>query len=81
MYIEYIVQACNIFINYFQLKICIGFPLETEQGHIRILFVYICGVLCGAIGSMRTNPTQSIIGSSAAVYSLLLSHVSHCILV
>lgn len=62
-------------------QIFVGLPLETEQGHFRVLLVFICGVICGAIGSMLINPRQAIYGSSAAVYSLLFSHFSHCILV
>lgn len=62
-------------------QLFVGLTLETEQGHLRILFVYVCGVLAGAIGSMLVNPTQTIYGSSAAVYSLLFSNLSHCLLV
>lgn len=69
---------CNV-LRIFQ--IFVGLPLETEQGHFRVLLVFICGVICGAIGSMLINPKQTIYGSSAAVYSLLFSHFSHCILV
>lgn len=62
-------------------QLFVGLTLETEQGHLRILFVYVCGILAGAVGSMLVNPTQTIYGSSAAVYSLLFSNLSHCLLV
>lgn len=64
---------------YFQIFVAI--PLETEQGSFRTLFVYLGGILFGAIGSTVINPTQSMVGASAGVYSLLLSHISHCVLV
>lgn len=62
-------------------QLFVGLTLETEQGHLRTLFVYVCGILAGAVGSMLVNPTQTIYGSSAAVYSLLFSNLSHCLLV
>lgn len=46
-----------------------------------MLVVYLSGVFFGAVGSLLLNPTQSIVGSSGAVYSLLFSHISQCILV
>lgn len=52
-----------------------------EQGHCRVLVVYFGGVLFGALGSALTNPLQGVVGASAGVYSLLISHISHGILV
>lgn len=56
-------------------------PLEMDQGHCRVLAVYFGGVLFGALGSALTNPLQGVVGASAGVYSLLISHISHGILV
>lgn len=72
-------QFINWIICLFQIFIAI--PLETEQGSFRTLLVYLGGILFGALGSMVFNPTLSMVGASAGVYSLLMSHISHCILV
>lgn len=63
------------------LQILVATPLETEQGHLKTFIVYIGGILFGALGSALFNPTQAMIGASAGVYSLLISHISHCVLV
>lgn len=62
-------------------QIFVATPLEMEQNHFRVFTVYFGGVLFGALGSAVTNPNQSVLGASAAVYSLLISHISHSILV
>ncbi|XP_055301330.1 protein rhomboid-like isoform X2 [Sitodiplosis mosellana] len=64
----------------FSWQILIALPLETTEGHIRVLFVYFSGVAFGALGSLLLNPTQAIVGSSGGIYSLLFSHISQCIL-
>lgn len=65
----------------FLLQLLVATPLETEQGHFKTLFVYLGGILFGALGSALFNPSQAMIGASAGVYSLLISHISHCVLV
>lgn len=63
------------------IQILVATPLETEQGHLKTFVVYFGGILFGALGSALFNPTQAMIGASAGVYSLLISHISHCVLV
>lgn len=70
----------NFFIVY-NPQLLVATPLETEQGHLRTLFVYFGGILFGALGSALLDPAQAMIGASAGVYSLLISHISHCVLV
>lgn len=65
----------------FLLQLLVATPLETEQGHCKTLFVYLGGILFGALGSALFNPSQAMIGASAGVYSLLISHISHSVLV
>ncbi|XP_031618904.1 rhomboid-related protein 2-like [Contarinia nasturtii] len=62
------------------LQVLIALPLETTEGHLRVLIVYFSGVVFGAIGSLLFNPTQSIVGSSGGVFSLLFGHMSQCTL-
>lgn len=72
-------DRCFYFSN---CQILIAVPLETEQGHFRMVIVYFIGVGFGAVGSMLFDTwNQTIIGSSAGVYSLLFSHLSQCFLV
>lgn len=59
----------------------IAIPLETEQNHFLVGIVYYGSILFGAAGSGLVNPTQSVVGASAGVYGLLISNISHCILV
>lgn len=75
-----LIHAVTLFILLCR-QILIAFPLESTEGHYWVLVVYFAGVLFGAIGNMIFNPTQTIMGASGGVYSLLLSHLSQCTLV
>ena len=57
-----------------------AFPLETEQGHRPVLAVYFAGVIAGGMGASVFDPTQ-MVGASAGVYCLLISHVPHIVMV
>lgn len=59
------------------LQLLVGVPLETEQGRMRLLAVYTCGVYGGALASARWQPQQKLAGASAGVFGLLMSHVPH----
>lgn len=59
----------------------VGLPLETEQGHLKVFLVYFGGVLGGALGASIFQPNLLMVGASAGVYSLLLSHVPHILMV
>lgn len=54
--------------------------LEKDQGNLRVLVVYLGGGMLGALGASALNP-DLVVGASAGVYALLISHVSHIILV
>jgi hypothetical protein len=58
----------------------VSLPLETEQGSIRVLFIYFGGVLSGALGASIIEPTL-MVGASAGVYCLLTSHISNIVIV
>ncbi|XP_053664555.1 rhomboid-related protein 2 [Anopheles marshallii] len=61
------------------IQILVAFPLETEQGHGKVLFVYFIGTLAGALGASVFEPTL-MVGASAGVYCLLMSHIPHIIM-
>ncbi|XP_053675519.1 rhomboid-related protein 2 [Anopheles nili] len=61
------------------IQILVGFPLETEQGHLRVLFTYFAGVMAGGLGASIFEPSL-MVGASAGVYCLLVSHIPHIIL-
>lgn len=55
-------------------------PLEIEQGGLRTVAVYLWGVVFGALGACLLQP-QPMVGSSAGVYAILVSHLAHIYLV
>ncbi|XP_053692530.1 protein rhomboid [Sabethes cyaneus] len=61
------------------IQIMVAFPLETEQGHLNVLAVYFGGALAGGLGASVFEPTQ-MVGASAGVYCLLMSHIPHIIM-
>uniref|UniRef100_A0A182YFZ5 Rhomboid-like protein n=1 Tax=Anopheles stephensi TaxID=30069 RepID=A0A182YFZ5_ANOST len=61
------------------IQILVAFPLETEQGHGKVLLVYFAGTLAGALGASVFEPTL-MVGASAGVYCLLMSHIPHIIM-
>jgi membrane associated rhomboid family serine protease len=63
------------------LQLFIALPLETEVGHINTLYVYIGGVLSGSIAASFTNDGLLMVGASSGIYSLLMSHISHILMV
>uniref|UniRef100_A0A182NEK3 Rhomboid-like protein n=1 Tax=Anopheles dirus TaxID=7168 RepID=A0A182NEK3_9DIPT len=61
------------------IQILVAFPLETEQGHGKVLLVYFTGIVAGALGASVFEPTL-MVGASAGVYCLLMSHIPHIIM-
>lgn len=61
-------------------QILLAIPLEFEQNHGRVAAVYYGGTVLGGIGVMLFGPQILVVGASAGVYSLLLSHIPHIIL-
>ncbi|KAG4073431.1 hypothetical protein HA402_000655 [Bradysia odoriphaga] len=69
-------DSVHLFINVF-IQLLVAFPLETEQGHLKVFVVYFIGVISGGIGASIFQPDLLMVGASAGVYSLLISHVAH----
>jgi len=65
-----------LFLNIF-IQLLVAFPLETEQGHLKVFTVFFLGVISGGIGACIFQPDLLMVGASAGVYSLLISHLSH----
>ena len=62
------------------IQLLIALPLETEQGRIRVLVIYIGGVLSGSLGASIFE-NSLMLGASSGVYSLLMSHIPHIFMV
>ncbi|GLV35897.1 rhomboid-6 [Carabus blaptoides fortunei] len=58
------------------IQCVLALPLEVEQGGLRTLVVYVGGGVFGALGACLLQP-QPMVGASAGVYSLLISHLAH----
>lgn len=63
------------------LQIVISFPLESEQGHFKVLLVYLGGILSGSLAASMSGDNSLMVGASSGIYSLLMSHASHIIMV
>ena len=44
--------------------------------HIRVVIVYLAGVVFGSVGGSLPSPTSYLAGASAGVYALIAAHVS-----
>lgn len=73
-------NAIHLIINII-LQLFIALPLETECGHFRTFCVYFYGVLSGSLVASVTNDAWLMVGASSGIYSLLMSHISHILLV
>ena len=58
----------------------IGPLLEVSQGSIRPFFIYVTGVIFGAMLSQQMAPEKYLVGASGGVYALALGHVANVIL-
>lgn len=54
--------------------------MEKYQGNARIAAVYLISGMLGALGAACVLP-DLIVGASAGVYALLISHIAHVIIV
>lgn len=59
----------------------LGVPLEREQGPWRVALVYWLGAVFGALGTGVVSPGLQMLGASAGIYALLLSHLAQIWLV
>lgn len=61
----------------FHLQLLIAFCLETEQGHWKVATIYVIGGISGSLATLYLQPELSLMGASAGVYALLMSHIPH----
>lgn len=62
------------------IQCLIAIPLERQQDSIRVGLLYLAGGFLGALGAACISPDY-VIGASAGVYALLISHMSDLLLV
>ena len=62
------------------LQLLLAAPLGHEQDGMRTTAVYAAGGVAGALGAALVQP-QPLVGASAGVYAVLMSHLSHLYLV
>ena len=53
------------------MQLVVGFFLEVINGPLRIVFLYVMGVIAGALASSVFDPTANIVGCSSGCYSIL----------
>jgi len=62
------------------MQLVVGLPLEMSQpgalGTLKVVIVYLAGVIFGSVGGSLPNPTSYLAGASAGVYALIAAHVS-----
>ena len=49
-------------------------------GSLRVLALYMAGVIFGSLGASCIQPTAYLVGASAGVYALVLAHLATLIL-
>ncbi|KAM7352175.1 serine protease rhomboid 6 [Cochliomyia hominivorax] len=59
------------------LQFVIGFCLESEQGHLKVACIYVIGGVAGSLATLYLQPQLSLMGASAGVYAMLMSHIPH----
>lgn len=66
------------------MQIVVGLPLEMSQpgyhGTVKVVIVYLAGVVFGSVGGSLPSPTSYLAGASAGVYALIAAHVSTLIM-
>lgn len=72
-------NVCHIILNVI-IQCLFALNLEKHQGSARVAFLYMGGGIIGALGASSIRP-DLVVGASAGVYALLISHLSHIILV
>lgn len=63
------------------LQLVIAFLLESEVGHMNVMFVYVFGVLSGSLAASVSPAFSLMVGASSGIYSLLMSHIPHIYMV
>lgn len=66
------------------MQLVVGLPLEMSQpgseGTLRVLVVYLAGVLLGSVGGSIPSPSSYLAGASAGVYALIAAHLATLVL-
>ena len=62
------------------IQCILAFNLERDQNSLIVAALYSCGGCMGALGAACVS-SDLVIGASAGVYALLLSHIAHLIIV
>lgn len=66
------------------MQILVGVFLEMEQcgilGSLKVLLVYMSGVLAGSLGTSLSDPDTYIAGASGGVYALIAAHLATMLL-
>lgn len=62
------------------VQCAVTYVLEVEQGGTRVGAVYMGGAVGGALGACVLQP-QPMVGASAGIYAVLISHLAHIYLV
>ena len=50
------------------------------RGTLKVVIVYLAGVIFGSVGGSLPSPTSYLAGASAGVYALIAAHVSTLIM-
>lgn len=59
----------------------VGAPLEREQSALRVAAVFFGGAVYGALVTGVVSPTLHMVGASAGIYAILMSHLAQILLV
>jgi len=62
------------------LQLVIGIPLEMVHGSLRVIPIYLAGVLAGSMGSAVFDPQVVLVGASGGVYALMTAHLANVIM-
>ncbi len=66
------------------MQLLVGVFLEMEQegwlGSLRVLAVYLSGVVAGSLGTSLSSPDTYVAGASGGVYALIAAHLATVIL-
>jgi len=62
------------------MQVVVGVFLEMEQegwlGSVKVLVVYLAGVVAGSLGTSLSDPSTYLAGASGGVYSLIAAHLA-----
>ena len=66
------------------MQLMVGVPLELSQrgwlGKLKLLTLYMAGVLLGSVAGTILSPNDFLCGASAGVYALIAAHLATLII-